>query len=419
MINTVASVITIGDELLIGQTIDTNSAWIGTHLNALGIDMHRRVAVGDNKDAITRALNEELRTAHIVIVTGGLGPTADDITKPLLLEYFGGTMRVDERVLAHVRDLFTKRNRPMLERNLKQAEVPDSCTVLFNARGTAPGMWFEREGRVVVSLPGVPNEMVGIMEDEVLPRLRERFVSGAIVHNTLVTAGEGESFIAEKIADIENSLPPHIRLAYLPGAGTVKLRLTGRGDSVSLLQEEITPYRNAMAERLGTIVVAHTDVPLERVLYDLFTARGITMAMAESCTGGLIAHLITQVPGASGILQGGVVCYSDYSKSELLGVSRETLDAHGTVSEAVAREMAAGAQRLLKADYALAVTGLLGPASASDTLPVGTVWMAAASATGVVAKKFRFFYDRARNKEMAAAMAMLLLYRFVQGYPVE
>lgn len=415
MSNTRASIITIGDELLIGQTIDTNSAWIAKRLNGIGIDVRRRVAVGDNKAAIIRAFDEELAEAEIVIVTGGLGPTADDITKPLLLEYFGGEMRVDENVLEHVKELFSKRKRPMLERNLKQAEVPDSCKVLFNRMGTAPGMWFEKQGKVLISLPGVPFEMICIMQEVALPLLSELFTGGAIVHSTIVTAGEGESFVAEKIADIEVALPEHIKLAYLPGGGMVKLRLTGKGVSKEELETAILPHRDAIAERLGNIVVALEDAPMERIAHQWFEEHGLTLALAESCTGGQIGHLITNESGASKFFRGGVMCYSNEAKMEMLGVRQETLAAYDAVSEETALEMAVGARERLRADYALAVTGLLGPEGDGGKEPVGTVWVAVAGAEKAVAKRFQFFGDRWRNKELATNMSMVFLMRTLWG----
>jgi nicotinamide-nucleotide amidase len=413
MSNIAASIITIGDELLIGQTIDTNSAWIAKQLNQQGIDLRRRVAVGDEWQPIINAIDEELKEAQLLIITGGLGPTADDITKPLLLHYFGGEMKTDARVLEHVKGIFAKRNRPMLERNLKQAEVPDTCTVLFNRLGTAPGMWFEREGKIVSSLPGVPFEMVAIMEDEVLPRLLDRFESDAIVHHTIVTVGEGESFIAEKIQNIEESLPTHIKLAYLPGAGMVKLRLTGKGPDEVLLNETIIGYKDQIATILSDIVIAMSDVPLEQVLHEQFMLKGKSLGLAESCTGGYIAHHITQVLGSSAYFKGGIVCYQTSVKENVLGVSHETILQNGEVSEATAIELAKGAMKVLNVDCALAVTGLLGPASAEDKEPVGTVWMAVASKNNVVSRKFLFHYDRIRNKEMAVSMGMLMIYKYI------
>lgn len=409
---TAVSIITIGDELLIGQTIDTNSAWIGQRLNALGLDLVRRVAVGDSRDAIWNALDEELTKSQIVIITGGLGPTADDITKPLLAEYFGGGMHTDESVQAHVRAIFEGLGRPMLERNLKQAEVPRACSVLFNKRGTAPGMWFEKEGRVIVSLPGVPHEMAGIMQDEVLPRLQERFSGGVIVHASIITAGEGESFLAEKINDLENALPPHIKLAYLPGARMVKLRLTGRGTDKTLLTNEVMHHQSLLLERLGKIVIATEDIPLEAILLKWFTANKKTLALAESCTGGSIADNLTNVEGASGYFKGGIVCYYRSVKEDLLGVRKETIDKHGIVSEETAREMADAARTKLAADVGLGITGFLGPTTETG-VPVGTVCIAISDATHTSARTFSFKYERRRNKEVAVSVAMQQLLRFV------
>lgn len=412
--STTASIITIGDELLIGQTIDTNSAWIGQRLNALGLDLARRVAVGDDKDAIWQALDEELEKAAIVIITGGLGPTADDITKPLLAAYFGCGMHTDEAVLAHVKGIFDGLGRPMLERNLKQAEVPTACEVLFNKRGTAPGMWFEKEGSVIVSLPGVPHEMAGLMEDEVLPRLKARFSGSAIQHSSIITAGEGESFIAEKISDIETALPPHIRLAYLPGARLVKLRLTGHGNDAEQLAQELRHHTGLLAERLSDIVIATEDIPLEAILLRWFTSNQQTLALAESCTGGSIASHLTDVEGASGYFKGSVVCY-DQSVKERLGVSRETIDTFGIVSEETAREMAEGTRLKLRADVGLGITGFLGP-TAEGNVPVGTICIAVANAQQTAAQTFRFRYDRMRNKEVAVSVAMQMLLRFVSKH---
>jgi len=454
MSNIAAAIITIGDELLIGQTIDTNSAWIARQLNALGIDVVRRVAVGDNRESIVKALDEEIAGATIVLITGGLGPTSDDITKPLLSEYFGGKLVVDERVLAHLKEIFTKRKRPFLERNMKQAEVPENCTVLFNKMGTAPGMMFEKvvsrkpqvvsplskdenaeskvesiksealeddsgeqsgsEGtRVVIAMPGVPFEMISIMEDEVLPRLRERFFSDALLHRTLVTAGEGESFIAEKIQLLEEALPPHIKLAYLPDAGMVKLRLTGRGKDKELLAQELETRQGEIAALLGDIVVARDDFPMERIVGDVLAAKGKMLGLAESCTGGFIGHLITQVNGSSKYFNGSIVSYSNDVKHNVLGVQQETIDNCGAVSEQTVTEMASGALRVLNADYALAVSGVLGPDGGTERVPVGTVWMAVADKDDVKTKEFRFHYNRQQNKEMAARMGMLMLWKFL------
>ncbi|MCD6011520.1 MAG: CinA family nicotinamide mononucleotide deamidase-related protein [Flavipsychrobacter sp.] len=411
--NVTAAIITIGDELLIGQVVDTNSAWIARNLNKLGIDVLRRVAVGDDRNAIINALNEELQASQLIIMTGGLGPTADDITKPLLNEYFSGKIVVDEAVLEHVKNIFAKRNRPFLERNMKQAEVPDVCTVLFNKMGTAPGMWFEQDGKVIISLPGVPFEMVHIMEQEVLPRLKERFISDALLHRSVVTAGEGESFIAEKIKDIEEALPAHIRLAYLPGAGMVKLRLTGRGADANRLATELKSLQKQIADRLEHIVVAMEDIPLEQVLGRWFSANNATLGMAESCTGGFIAHHITQVQGSSAYFKGCIVCYSNDIKEKVLGVRKETIEQYGAISEQTVTELVKGALKVLDVEYAFAVTGLMSEGGESDKIEVGTVWMAVADKNTVATRKMWFPFDRARNKEMTVSMGMLLLWKFI------
>jgi nicotinamide-nucleotide amidase len=414
MSNTTACIITIGDELLIGQTIDTNSAWMAQKLNEAGIDVLKRVAVGDIWQDIWKALDEEIQQADIVLITGGLGPTSDDITKPLLTEYFGGRLIVDEKVLHHITEMFIKRNRPVIERNLKQAEVPDCATVLFNSFGTAPGMWFEKSKKVIISLPGVPFEMMGIMTSEVMPRLRKHFKSDLLLHRTILTAGEGESFIAEKINDLEKALPPHIKLAYLPSFGSVKLRLTGRGNNEPQLVKELQLRQEEIADRLENIVVAMDDVPFEYLLAKEFIQKGLTLGLAESCTGGYIAHHITQVMGSADYFKGSIVCYSPLIKQSVLGVPALTIQQYGQVSEETAIEMVLGANKVLRSDIALSVTGLLS-SGADDKIAVGTVWMAVADKNNVKTKKFQFHYDRIRNKEMAVQMAMLMIWKFINN----
>ena len=413
--NIAAAIITIGDELLIGQVIDTNSAWIAQQLNKMGIDVLRRVAVGDSKAEIITALDEELAKASLVIVTGGLGPTADDITKPLLNEYFGGKMVVNEQVLAHLKEMMIRRNRPVLERNMKQAEVPDVCTVLFNKMGSAPGMWFEKDDKVIISLPGVPFEMVSIMEDEALPRLKERFTSDALLHRSIITAGEGESYIAEKIKDLEEALPQHIRLAYLPGAGMVRLRLTGRCKDITMLDSELSTAQAASAARIEHIVVALEDIPLEHVLANWFREQHKTLGLAESCTGGNVAHHLTQIKGASEYFKGGIVSYSNEIKEQVLGVATATIDQYGAISEETVTEMAKGAIKVLDTDYSFAVTGILDADGALYGVPSGTVWMAVADKQHVVTKKFYFPFDRLRNKDMATSMGMLMIWKFINN----
>lgn len=415
MSNVKAGIITIGDELLIGQTIDTNSAWLAQQLNAQGILVMRRVAVGDTYEAIVEALDEELLKVDILILTGGLGPTSDDITKPLLAQYFGGKLVVNEEVRTHIYNLFTKRNRPILERNMKQAEVPDVCTVLFNNMGTAPGMWFEKNGKVIISLPGVPFEMKHIMSAVGLDKLAKRFPSSEIFHATLFTAGEGESYIAEQIVDIEEQLPPHIRLAYLPDGGMVRLRLTGTGDDATLLKQEVNSYIDILAERLKHIVLSREDIPLEHILGKLLLQQNATLGLAESCSGGYIGHLMTQISGSSAYFMGSIVSYDNSVKESVLGVNRNTLETQGAVSEQTVMEMAKGARRVLNTDFSISVSGVLGPNGGTEFVKVGTVWMAVANAERCIAQKYTFMYDRDRNKEMAAKMAMLMLVKFING----
>ena len=576
-----ASIITIGDELLIGQTIDTNSAFIGQELNKIGVWVKRRVAVGDVYDDIWQALDEESKQSDIIIITGGLGPTADDITKPLLCKYFGGKLVVNEKVLAHVKYLFElvfRRPGPMLERNLKQAEVPDNCIVLHNKRGTAPGMWFgpptprkaspnpsqggalepdnsdiqychqtadptvygllkdfvaehrsnpteaekvlweivrgrkmagykfrrqhiisnyiadfvclsekliievdglyhqlpdnkindeERTkelnrlgfevirftnelvfietdkvittivdrvkkrktelseskvplcggfrgtGAVFISLPGVPHEMKGLMLDEVIPRLLKEFEMPGIIHRTAFTAGQGESILAELLKDFEPSLPSNIKLAYLPNYGMVKLRLTSQGNNKEEVEEELLPYFEKLQELVKEFLVTNEDEGLETVIGKILKAKGKTMATAESCTGGYIAHLITSIPGSSAYYKGTVVAYAYEVKESILGVRHETLETFGAVSEETVKEMLHGVINVMDVDYALAVSGILGPDGGTEEKPVGTVWIAVGNKEKVETMKLNLRFDRQRNIGMTAATALNFLRKFV------
>ena len=412
--NIQASIITIGDELLIGQTIDTNSAWIAQQLNALGIDVVRRVAVGDDVAMITRALDEELQTSVLVLITGGLGPTADDITKPLLCNYFGGKLVVDEKVLQHVKSIFEKRNRPFLERNLKQAEVPDNCTVMFNRAGTAPGMLFHKDGKYIIAMPGVPFEMMAIMEDEALPFIKQQFTGYHIIHHTILTSGEGESFIAERIQDLETALPEYIKLAYLPHYGGVKLRLTGKGIDGAVIEQEVLRHKALFADRLHNITVALEDIPMEKVVAQLLVKKHLSIGLAESCTGGYIAHHLTQIMGATEYFKGSLVCYQNEVKINVLGVQASTIDTYGAISEATVKEMCMGAQQVLKSDVSFAITGLLSEGG-DEHIPVGTVWMAVGNKERIVTKEFRFHHDRHRNKELATQTAMLMIWKFLNN----
>jgi len=415
MANVKASIITIGDELLIGQTIDTNSAWIAQRINDFGIDVIRRVAVGDVKEDIISSLDEELRRSDLILITGGLGPTSDDITKPLLCEYFGGKMVVNQQVLEHVKGIFGKRNLPILEVNLRQAEVPDRCKVLFNRLGSAPGMLFEKDGKLIIAMPGVPHEMMGIIEDEVIPIIQQRFTSDAIIHRSVITAGLGESFVAERIRDLEAALPAHIKLAYLPGHWMVKLRLTARGADKLRLIKEVELRQEEIANRLEDIVIALEDLPFEQIIGKALTVQQRTLGLAESCSGGYLGHRFTQVLGSSKYFKGGIICYQYDIKEKILGVSGDLLEKEGAVCEEVAIQMAQGAMRSLDSDIGFGITGLLSAGGDDDKVPVGTVWMAVCNKEEVETKRFVFPYDRIRNKEVAVNMALLMIWKFVKG----
>jgi nicotinamide-nucleotide amidase len=411
-----ASIITIGDELLIGQTIDTNSAWIAQELNTIGVWVRKRVAVGDAWDDIWNALDEESKDSEIILITGGLGPTADDITKPLLCKYFGGKLVVNEDVLKHVKYLFEKvyrRPGPMLERNLKQAEVPDVCTVLHNAGGTAPGMWFEKGQTIFVSMPGVPHEMKGLMINEVLPRLKKAFDFPVILHRTAFTMGTGESMIAEKIKDFENSLPPHIRLAYLPGYGMVKLRLTAKGNDKEKLEKELNENFAALKELVSEWLVSDEDENLAMVVQKILKEKNKTIGTAESCTGGYIAHLITSNAGSSVGFKGSIISYANDVKERILGVTDKTLRSAGAVSEETVIQMVKGAVEKLQVDFAVATSGIMGPDGGTDEKPVGTVWIAAGNKDKIETAKLAFRFDRARNIEMTGHAALNFLRKFI------
>ena len=374
-----ASIITIGDELLIGQTIDTNSAFIARQLNSIGIWLKRRIAVGDDREAILNALESETRESQIIIMTGGLGPTADDITKPVLCEYFNSSLVTDPDVEKNILEIFKRLQRPAGERNLKQAEVPHNCKVLYNRRGTAPGMWFEKNGIIYISLPGVPHEMKGLMEDSVIPGLKKMDGLPLILHKTLLTAGVGESVIADKLESFEASLPSHIKLAYLPAYGQVKLRLSSRTSDIQKGGKELDVFFKTLLREVNEWLVADEDVALERKLLEILQKENKTVATAESCTGGYIAHLLTSIPGSSKNFRGSVVAYSNDIKKDLLEVRSSTLDKSGAVSEATVLEMANGILKNLGSDFALATSGIMGPDGGSEEKPVGTVWIAAGS----------------------------------------
>ncbi|MDB5206231.1 MAG: competence/damage-inducible protein [Flavisolibacter sp.] len=409
-----ASIITIGDELLIGQTIDTNSAFIAQELNKIGVWVMRRVAVADSHEAILNTLSDEAKQADIIIITGGLGPTADDITKPALCDYFNTELREDEAATENVKTIFQKSGRPLTERNLSQGLVPANCIVLPNARGTAPGMYFQNDGVSYFSLPGVPHEMRGLMHSGVVPKIKETFQLPAVVHRTLLTAGIGESFLADRIQDFENALPGPIKLAYLPAYGMVRLRLTGRSENKEAIEQEVAKNFEELKSLVNEWLVADEDISIQEAVVKLLKERKQTVATAESCTGGAIAQLITSIAGASAVYNGTVVSYSNEVKENILGVGKETLQQYGAVSEQTVTEMAGSVCRLMKTDYALATSGIMGPDGGSEEKPVGTVWIAVAHKNGKVkAQKMAFRFDRFRNIELTTHTAFNMLRRFI------
>jgi len=405
-----ATIITIGDELLIGQVIDTNSAFIAQALLKIGIPVNSRIAVGDKKADIINALDTASQKSKVIILTGGLGPTADDITKPLLNEYFGGKMIVHQPSLDHITYIFeTIHKRPMIDRNTKQAEVPDVCEVLFNEKGTAPGMLFKKEGVYYFSLPGVPHEMRWLIENQVIPVIQKSFTTPFIAHKTLLTAGIGESFLAEHIAHFEKGLPTNIKLAYLPNIGMVRLRLTGSGQDEKVLAKEVNAQFEALKEAVKEYLVIDADETMEMVVANLLKQRKQTVSTAESCTGGYIGHLLSKNAGSSQFYTGGIISYDNRIKTEFLDVPTNILQTVGAVSKEAVEQMALAVREKMNTDYAISVSGIMGPSGETAEKPLGMVWVGVASKEKVVSKVFYLRFDRLRNIEVTANQAINLL----------
>jgi nicotinamide-nucleotide amidase len=404
-----AEIITIGDEILIGQIVDTNSAWMAKQLNLIGIKVKQITSVSDDETHILEALRLAEGRAQIVLITGGLGPTKDDITKLTMAKYFNMDFRRDEETLEHVTKIFEKLKRPMIEGNIRQADVPDGCIVIQNKNGTAPCMWFNHNKKIFISMPGVPHEMMYLMDEEILPRLKDAFELPAIVHKTILTSGIGESFLAQQITSVEDALPEHIKLAYLPRLGQVRLRLSGTGSDEQVLKSEVEFYAQKIIAEVKSFVVVEDDIPLEKAVLDIMQASNLTLSTAESCTGGYLAHLITQHPGCSAVYAGGAVAYSYELKESILGVQESTLSSYGAVSEQTVVEMAAGAVKQFNTDYAIAVSGIAGPDGGTPDKPVGTVWIAVANRQNVQAKMFNFGNKRVQNIERSAIAALTMI----------
>ena len=404
-----AEIITIGDELLIGQTIDTNSAWMGAELSLAGFDVHKKTTIHDNRSDILQALSDSSGKSDVVLITGGLGPTSDDITKQTLCEFFNTKLVLDEEVLDMIGKMMLRRNFPMNENNRRQAEVPESCKVLTNAAGTAPGMWFEKDNTIFISMPGVPVEMKYIMNRHVLPALKKRFTSQVIIHRNVMTYGAPEARLAEILTGFEAGLPGHIKLAYLPSSGIIKLRLTGSGHDQKSVSDSVEIQVNKLYTIIPDLIYGENEESLELVIGKLLREKKKTLCTSESCTGGNIAHLITCVPGSSDYFVGSVIAYSNSVKIQLLGIDERIIEKEGAVSEPVIRTMAEGAKRILKTDYCVATSGIAGPGGGTPEKPVGTIWIAVASGSGTVAEKHTFGTDRIANITRFSLVALNML----------
>ena len=404
-----AEIIAIGDELLYGQIMDTNSHWISQELDAVGVRVVRKTTVGDNRTDILTAFEEASKRANLILITGGLGPTQDDLTKPLLAEYFGCEIVEVPEAVAAVSAYFTRRGREMTRLNILQGHLPTCCTYVPNEVGTAPGMWFEQKGCYWMSMPGVPHEMKKLVKDFVLPKLSQVFDLPVIYHKLIKTAGIGESWLADLIKDWENALPNHIRLAYLPSLGHVKLRLTAFGEDKKVLATEVDEQIHGVLPLISSYVYGYDEETLETAIGKLLKNAGKTLALAESCSGGYISHLITTVPGSSNYLRGTLGPYHNDLKEQLIGVSSATLTQHGAVSEETVREMATGIKKLFGADFGLASSGIAGPDGGSPDKPVGTVWIACAGPDFVEAKLLQLTQDRMINIQLTGVAVLNLL----------
>ena len=407
--------ISIGDELLIGQVINTNAAWLGEQLSNAGFQLDSVLTIGDSEQAIMDTF-ESCMDADLVLVTGGLGPTADDITKPTVCKFFGTELEFCQAAYDNIVSIFNRRGFQMSERNEGQAYLPKSCQYIPNTYGTAPCMWLEKNGVAFVFMPGVPYEMKGIFNDELLPRIKERFHSMPYEKRVIMTTGIGESFLADKIKDWEKNLPDFLSLAYLPQYGMVRLRLSGRNENATLLNVTLDNEVKKLKSLISEYIFAFEDKSIEHVVFDLLINKGMTFASAESCTGGNIAHVITLIPGSSEIFKGIAVTYATPMKTKVLGVSSEIIEKHTVVSQPVVEGMAKGVRDLMEADFGVATTGVAGPGGGTEESPVGTVWIGVASKKGVVSKRFNFGKDRENVINRATIMAYEMLREEILSY---
>ena len=404
-----AELLTIGDEILYGQIVDTNSQWMSVELDKVGIKVIRKTSVGDVESEILTAFAEAEKRADIILITGGLGPTNDDLTKPLLAKYFNCELKINEEALREVTEFFKSRGRELTEINRQQAALPTACEKITNPNGTAPGMWFEKNGKVFMSMPGVPHEMKKMMTESVIPKLKQTFKTPVIYHKVIRTIGIGESFLAEKISDWEKALPPHIKLAYLPNLGEVKLRLTSFGDSNKNMQAEVNELTEKLKLIVGQFIFGYGEDPIELVIGNTLRKKKLTLSVAESCTGGYLSHLITSVPGSSDYFLGSMIPYSYEIKMRQLGVKPETLEKYGAVSEPTISEMANVVRARFNTDIGVATSGIAGPGGATPDKPVGTVWIAYSDKHQTVTKKLQLSKDRMINIRVASVAVLNLI----------
>ena len=403
-----AILISIGDEILYGQTLDTNSHWISGELDSLGIRVMKKITIGDTREEILHYLEESENLADMVLITGGLGPTNDDLTKPCLVEYFDTHLVRNQEMLQNIQKLFEKVGREMSDLNEQQADIPANCTPIPNTLGTAPGMWFERNGKVIVSMPGVPYEMKRMMQETILPRIKEMFTGDNIYHRMIRTIGIPESVLAQKIKDWEDNLPKHIKLAYLPTMGSVKLRLTTSGENEAT-KKEVEEQIDKVLPQIEKYVYGFDDEEIEEAIGRMLKEKGLKLAVAESCTGGFLSHKITSVPGSSAWFHGGFIPYSNELKNEQLKVDKKIILEQGAVSEPVVLALAENVRKEFNADVAVSISGIAGPSGGSEEKPVGTVWIGYSDKDKTVAKKFQFTKDRDINIQYSAIAALNMI----------
>ncbi|MDA3942164.1 MAG: competence/damage-inducible protein A [Bacteroidetes bacterium] len=404
-----AEIISIGDELLIGQVVNTNASWMAEMISESGIHLHKITTIGDDPAQLHQAIDEALKQAQFVLLTGGLGPTADDVTKPSLCTYFNTKLVFHEPTLRHIETLFKRRSFPISDRNKQQAWLPEACTPIPNSNGTAPGMWFEKDGGVVVSMPGVPFEMRQMFEFEVMPRMKALFKEMFYQRKTIMTSGVGESFLADRINKWENTLPDFIKLAYLPQPGIVRLRISGRHRDQKILQQAIASETQKLIALIPELIFGYDDKLLEEVVGELLREKNASVSTAESCSGGYIAHLITGIAGSSAYFKGSIVAYDNKVKTSILGVSEQDLNSEGAVSRRVVEQMATGARKQLDTTYALATSGVAGPDGGTPEKPVGTVWIALAGPDMLISERFHFGEHRGRTIRRSALAALEML----------